>query len=321
MSFLSLRPHSIFEPPSLLEELLSSPLKFVIRYLYALILFLRGPAYHPPRHRPAIRVVCISDTHGKKQLLPDGDLLVHAGDLSNHGTVAEIQAQIDWLKSFPHKEKIVIAGNHDSFFDPSSRKQEDGGKALNWEGIRYLQHSAVTLTFPERGDRTLRLYGAPQIPRCGGSSFAFQYSREQDTWSDTIPLETDILITHTPPKFHLDLPVALGCEFLRRQTWKVRPTLHVFGHVHAAYGKESAYWDETQEAYERVSARKNGGLIADALDTFAWWDVVRMVVYGAQGVLWSRVWGGGNSGTLMLNASLAYRSTGRIGNPAHVVDI
>ena len=325
MLLFSLRPHSIWEPPSPLEHFLLSPLKFLIRYLYAFILFLRGPAYRPPPYRTPIRVICISDTHCKKRAIPNGDLLIHAGDLSNAGTVTEIQEQIDWLKSLPHSQKIVIAGNHDSFFDPKSRKQEDQDKdtdkVLDWGDIHYLERSSVTLAFPEHGHRRLHVYGAPQIPLFGGSSFAFQYPRDWDTWSNTIPLETDILVTHTPPKYHLDLPVALGCKILGQNIWKVRPILHVFGHVHSGYGRESAFWDETQQIYERICARKNAGVMADVLDLLAWVDVGRLAVSGVKGVLWSRIWGGGSTGTLLVNASLSYRSTGELRNPPQVVEI
>lgn len=322
MLLFSLRPHSIWEPQSPLEQFLLSPIKFLVRYLYALILLLRGPAYRPPPYRAPIRVVCIADTHCKKKAIPNGDLLIHAGDLTNAGTVTEIQEQLDWLKTLPHRHKVVIAGNHDSFFDAKTRKQEDEDRALDWgDDIHYLENSDVTLTFPEHGHRQLHVYGAPQIPLCGGSSFAFQYPRETDAWSDSIPMETDILVTHTPPKYHLDLPVALGCKFLGQTVWKVRPILHVFGHVHAGYGRESAFWDETQQVYERICARKNAGVIADVLDLSAWIDVGWLVRYGVRGVLWSRVWGGGGSGTILVNASLAYRSTGELRNRPQVVEI
>lgn len=82
----------------------------------------------------------------------------------------QIQAQLDWIASLPHREKIVIAGNHDSYFDPKSRKAEDKGKRLNFKGIHYLENKAVTLKF--KGGRKLNFYGSPDIPKCGGSDFA-----------------------------------------------------------------------------------------------------------------------------------------------------
>lgn len=97
-------------------------------------------------------------------------MLIHAGDMTNEGTVKEIQAQIDWMATLPHKEKIIIAGNHDSFFDPRSRKAEDAGKKLDFKGIHYLRNKSVTLKF--KGGRKLKFYGAPDIPFIGGSEHA-----------------------------------------------------------------------------------------------------------------------------------------------------
>ncbi len=314
-------PSSPFEPPSFLFHFVSSPLKCFVQHLHRLLLFLRGTALQTPDPSSSIRLTCVSDTHAKKAVIPDGDVLIHAGDLANQGTAAEIQDQIDWMASLPHPHKIMIAGNHDGFFDPRSRHQSDLYNTLDFKGLHYLQHSTVTLAFPRVGDRQLVFYGAPQIPACGGDDFAFQYPRGHDAWSDTIPRSVDVLITHTPPRHHLDLPHGMGCEFLLSEVWDVKPTVHVFGHVHAGYGQESVFWDEAQKAYERVCARERFGLFRDFLDPFAWLDTARVAYYGMIGVIWSQVWGGTGTGTLMINASLTYRSTGKLGNTAQVVDI
>ncbi|KAI9848368.1 MAG: hypothetical protein M1830_007290, partial [Pleopsidium flavum] len=200
MPLLPQPPSSPFEAPSTLYQILSSPLKFLIRHIHILLLLLRGPSYQPPRIN-RIRIVCLSDTHTHiPSTVPPGDILIHAGDLSNAGSVAQIQAQLDWLNTLSHKEKVVIAGNHDSYFDPSSRRTvSDAEKSLEWGKIHYLQHSSITLAFPGHGNRRLNIYGAPQIPECGGEEFAFQYERGKDEWSGTVPRETDVLVTHTPP--------------------------------------------------------------------------------------------------------------------------
>ena len=80
-----------------------------------------GPLPTPPYNH--ISVVCISDTHNTQPYIPAGDLLLHAGDLSNWGTFAEIQAQLTWLSQQPHRYKIVIAGNHDLLLDVKNRER------------------------------------------------------------------------------------------------------------------------------------------------------------------------------------------------------
>ncbi|KAI9681514.1 MAG: hypothetical protein M1817_002798 [Caeruleum heppii] len=311
------RPSTVFDPPTTLQEFLDSPIKFFARRIYRLSLHLRGAPYTVPPAQKSIRVVCLSDTHRHTQEVPPGDLLIHAGDLTNAGTIAEIQAQLDWLNSLPHRKKVVIAGNHDSYFDPLSRKPEDRGsrgRGLDWGDIHYLEKSSITLDFPHHNGRTLNLHGAPQIPDLGDKDFAFQYPRHQDAWSHTIPPDTDVLITHTPPQFHLDLPAALGCKYLLQEMWRVRPLLHIFGHIHSAAGKQAVFWDETQAMYEGLCARTSRGL--PELLEFGAWQAVLKLVRNAQT---SRI--GKRRGTWMINAALAYQSTGRLGNPVQSIDI
>jgi hypothetical protein len=56
------------------------------------------------------RFVCISDTHsghsGRELVIPPGDVLLHAGDLTSHGTSNELESTIEWLKAMPHPTKM-----------------------------------------------------------------------------------------------------------------------------------------------------------------------------------------------------------------------
>uniref|UniRef100_A0A8H7NNF5 Calcineurin-like phosphoesterase domain-containing protein n=1 Tax=Bionectria ochroleuca TaxID=29856 RepID=A0A8H7NNF5_BIOOC len=144
------------------------------------------PARQSPRDKEPIRVVSISDTHDQTVSIPPGDILIHAGDLTDAGTAYDIQLQLDWLKKQPHPVKIVIAGNHDSYFDPRSRKQEDIDQAskLDLDGITYLENSSTVV---EIKDRKLNIFGAPDIPKCGPSSFAFQYPPDESKWMSKVP--------------------------------------------------------------------------------------------------------------------------------------
>jgi len=313
------RRSNVFDPPTPLDTFLESPLRALVGFLYSVFLFVRGAPFKPPQHKPFIKVVCISDTHTNTVPVPNGDVLIHAGDLTNAGTVKEIQAQLDWIATLPHKEKIVIAGNHDSYFDPKSRREEDKGKKLNFRNIHYLEHKSITLKF--KGGRKLNFYGAPDIPKCGGSDFAFQYEREAAPWENRIPLETDVLITHTPPQYHLDLN--LGCAGLLEEIWLVKPRLHVFGHIHSGHGREAMFWDQGQAAYERLMGRSKGGVVMDLLPSMAWWDSLKVVWFGIKGILWQWLMVGprGGNGGLLVNASIVWQSTTDPGNPVEVVEL
>ena len=69
-----------------------------------------------------VRIIFISDTHSSHEelgTLPDGDILIHAGDFTNSRPPkpAEYKEFIDWYGSQPHKHKVLISGNRDQFMD------------------------------------------------------------------------------------------------------------------------------------------------------------------------------------------------------------
>ncbi|KAJ6439213.1 calcineurin-like phosphoesterase [Purpureocillium lavendulum] len=152
------------------------------------------------RQRPNIRVVCLSDTHLQTVVIPPGDVLIHAGDLSQSGHPDEIQQAISWLSSQPHKYKIAIAGNADLFLDKSVSRVPQGDHSrhgiddgLDWGEIRYLNRSTTTIEFENHeGSRSLTIYGDPNVPRCGpDGQEGFQYDTDVDHWRDSIPSGTD----------------------------------------------------------------------------------------------------------------------------------
>jgi hypothetical protein len=318
-----LAPQSEWHAPSQIYAFLSSPVAYLARIIYHASLSLQQLPASPKQH--SIKVVCLSDTHTQIPAeVPDGDLLIHAGDMGEMGDVEELQRQIDWLRSLPHAQKVVIAGNHDVFLCPKARQTlpppSRSGK-LDWGDINYLQNGAVTLPFPNCGNRRLKVYGAPQVP-IQGPEHAFRYGRSQDVWAETIPVDVDIVVTHTPPRFHRDLPVGLGCAWLLKETWRVRPRLHVFGHIHAAAGVESVPWDARQAIYERICEQcceaKLGGvhIISNWL---ALWSLVFVCV---RTTAWSLLRRDDNQGgSIMVNAALMSQETGKLEQRPSVVII
>lgn len=233
------------------------PCVFLARLLYTW----RPLSSVPPSELSPVSVVCISDTHNRQPTLPDGDVLIHAGDLTQSGTFDELHATLTWLSSQPHPIKIVIAGNHDLLLDVKqdvtgnkiksttepSRSPEALRASLPWDDIIYLQNQSTTISCPN--GRRLRIYGSPHSPRNG--NWAFQYPRVEDVWDGTVPEDTDVLVTHAPPRGHCDL-LGLGCVYLLHELWRVRPRLHVFGHIHEGAGVEIVQFDALQLAYEKT---------------------------------------------------------------------
>lgn len=179
------------------------------------------------------KIVCLSDTHNcdGQIAVPDGDVLIHAGDATVRGTIDEIVLFNDWFARLPHRHKIFVAGNHDWLFETNNRL----ARTLLDSSIYYLQDSSVEI-------ENLKIYGSPWQPRFFGWAFNLTRGAElREKWK-LIPNDTDVLITHGPPFGILDevprryFVENTGCEELRKRVEGVRPKLHVFGHIHCGYG-------------------------------------------------------------------------------------
>ncbi|WP_417885226.1 metallophosphatase domain-containing protein [Zunongwangia sp.] len=179
-----------------------------------------------------MRLVILSDTHGKHHelQLPEGDILIHCGDITEGGSKREIIDFLNWFSSLPHTHKIFIGGNHDFELEklPNKKIQD-----LIPENITYLQDSGITI-------KSYRFWGSAYTP--GEANWAFHKDRGKQikkTW-DKIPNSTDVLITHTPPYSILDEinnNIHIGCEELLKNVINIKPKIHCFGHSHNEYGQ------------------------------------------------------------------------------------
>jgi predicted phosphohydrolase len=174
-----------------------------------------------------MRIVAVADTHTFEAdlgAIPDGDVLIHAGDLLRAGTLEELAPVARWIRALPHAHKIVIAGNHDWCFIRHRAQALD----MLGDGVRYLEDEGMTLN-------GLRFWGSPWQPAF--HDWAFNLPRGEalaQKWA-LIPDDTDILITHGPPLGFGDQVIVAGrqgCEELRAALQRVRPALHMFGHIH-----------------------------------------------------------------------------------------
>lgn len=182
----------------------------------------------------SLRLVMISDTHERHRQIevPDGDVLVCAGDFTGLGDPWKVEDFSDWLGTLPHRHKLVIAGNHELTFDSTRRRTFVPGiwKALT--NAVYLQDTEVVID-------GFVFYGSPWQPEF--YDWAFNLPRGEplaEKWA-LIPPDTDVLITHGPPKNILDyVPRGehVGCEELAKRVAKVKPQVHVFGHIHYSHG-------------------------------------------------------------------------------------
>jgi 3',5'-cyclic AMP phosphodiesterase CpdA len=203
-----------------------------------------------------VRIVCISDTHVPVKLppIPDGDILIHAGDLTCDGTYRQVATAGAQLAELPHRHKIVIAGNHDKLF------QQDIGLA---RGALGDGHRGITYLQDELGRSKGSSSTVPWTPRFYGGRFSLSYGvrkRNGPSFGDSgpaawggdrhwrtaaahwarLPDKIDVLVTHGPPRGILDQTPNgnhMGDADLLEAVKRIRPRLHVFGHIHSHPGR------------------------------------------------------------------------------------
>ena len=198
-----------------------------------------------------MRIVAVSDLHGHLPEVPPCDLLLLAGDLTPathryHDNMAAAAGWFDgpfraWLDAAPAAEVVGVAGNHDWVFQKAPHLVS---KDLRWT---YLQDSGVTKF-------GLKLWGTPWQPWFHDWAFNAHPEKMRQV-AGLIPLDTDVLVMHGPPKFFGDtarrweqVPVKgpataaityehVGCPHLRERVFAaVGLRLAVFGHIHSGRG-------------------------------------------------------------------------------------
>lgn len=180
-----------------------------------------------------MKFIVVSDTHFQhhKLKLPAADVIIHAGDLTETGREEEVLDFLDWFKSLNYRHKVFIAGNHDFYLEKISHTPIETD--LIPGGIHYLNDSGVTI-------EGIHLWGSPVQPQYFNWAFNRKRGSEIQKHWNLIPPRTNILITHGPPFEILDINVEgenTGCRNLLATAMKIRPSFHVFGHIHEAYGR------------------------------------------------------------------------------------
>jgi Icc-related predicted phosphoesterase len=181
----------------------------------------------------------ISDTHGSHYgvKVPEGDVLIHCGDVCSHGSMVDTLDFLRWFNTHPHPHKIFVAGNHDIIFEKDPGLIQTLLK--QFPDIHYLEDSGVTID-------GLKFWGSPYTPRFFNWSFNADRGEDIKRHWDMIPEGTDVLITHGPPYNICDeaprvgmarATEHVGCKDLLDATLRVAPKLHAFGHIHYSGGK------------------------------------------------------------------------------------
>jgi predicted phosphodiesterase len=175
-------------------------------------------------------LVLLSDTHELHRELdvPPGDLLIHCGDWTmfskSRRAIEDFNA---WLGDLPHRHRLLCPGNHEFYLEADPRRCDLTDNAT------VLIDEAVTID-------GLKVFGSPMTPLYGGAFGRSSSADRRRHWAK-VPEDTQVLITHGPPYGILDRSPGqqehMGDPELLARCKELKDLrLHVFGHVHGAYG-------------------------------------------------------------------------------------
>lgn len=202
-----------------------------------------------------MKFVAIADTHGKhwSLILPPGDTLIHAGDFSMKGDKDEVVDFLTWFKKQDFEHKVLIAGNHDFFFEKES---EENIQQVLPKNVIYLKDNTAQI-------KGINIWGSPVTPWFFNWAFNRYRGDPIKRYWDLIPLDTDILITHGPIFRILDTNLEgqhVGCKDLFNKVQEIKPKVHICGHIHEAYGTVDKFGIKfinasvVNEKYELINA-------------------------------------------------------------------
>lgn len=185
-----------------------------------------------------MKLVLASDNHNRDLssiVFPDGDLLLHCGDLTMNGTIPEVSRALLELSNIATKYKygcVFIAGNHDWLFEKNPALALSIVK--EYSNLTYLHDETITI-------ENLKIFGSPYQPEfCQWAFNEPRGHRLRRHW-DLIEPRTDIIMTHGPVSgIHDYIPwdnEYVGCVDLRHKVLEIKPKLFVCGHIHLNGGK------------------------------------------------------------------------------------
>jgi len=178
------------------------------------------------------RIAILSDTHNQhnKIKVPECDILIHCGDSTNYGSIAELGSFFYWFEKQDAKLKIYVPGNHDMWMEEYKGQHIDQFTILVDNGLIY---------------EGISFFGSPwrsrpkDITSNAKVGFdAFSVLHKDIAFKRSLIPSVDFLITHYPPYGILDKSgnTRWGCEALQKRTQEISFKVHCFGHVHDGYG-------------------------------------------------------------------------------------
>jgi len=189
-----------------------------------------------------LKVVAISDVHCKwnKLKIPECDILISVGDYSFQGEKHVVRDYHHWLNEQDAGYIISIQGNHEKWVEKNFAEAKQIAEE-ECPGVHFMVEGLVEI-------EGIKIWGSAITPWF--HNWAYNRYRGEDIlrhWSQ-IPEGIDILATHGPVYGILDEvlspcgdpydpPRNVGCEMLLQEIKRVKPAIHLCGHIHSGYGQ------------------------------------------------------------------------------------
>ena len=187
-----------------------------------------------------LNIAFLSDTHRRHLNIrvPPCDILVFCGDATSSRGATGLQELDNFLRWMVREAKgakcVMIFGNHD------------------WVGTTYLsecrilceRHGVTLLHDSGATVEGVSFWGSPRTPEFCGWAFMYSPDEAPGVW-ESIPENTDVIVTHGPPFGILDTTefgVHVGCPELCLRVHHIAPAIHAFGHIHEGRGVRMGYW-------------------------------------------------------------------------------
>ena len=210
-----------------------------------------------------IKICAIADIHGSLIDIPECDILCICGDIlplhiqrKEFTSIAWLSGPFQkWCLEAPCNHVIMIWGNHDFIGEKLYNKPKYMQEGWEQEELLFQnddKHKIHILQDESVVINNIKFYGTPWCPALTSWAF-YGNSDELKNKFENIPYDTNVLLTHCPPKFGQQGIVLqpnnwnylsnFGCEELQEAIEKKfalkSTTTHIFsGHIHSGNHNE-----------------------------------------------------------------------------------
>lgn len=182
-----------------------------------------------------MKIGFFSDTHSRTDLVfdPHIDIFIHCGDILERGNYDDLQTTIrGWGTKLGPRKMYFTPGNHDGVFETDLKNRAIN--IMREENIIYLEDAGIII-------EDISFWFMPWVPEISVAHSFNLNDEDRVKYIQKIPLTTDILITHGPPKYILDESFNkfnYGDDLLLEKIAQLKTSLkiHAFGHVHESRG-------------------------------------------------------------------------------------